>query len=263
MYFTSAAYYYARFRPFYPDPVIRQIIQSARLKIDERVIDIGAGTGQLAIQLSPFAHEIVCIEPDADMIKEGCVLATSHQSMNLRWIQTTAEELDMYTEGERFKLATFGASFHWMNHDVVLSHLDHLLTNNGVVAVLGSKSIWMGNEPWEQAAKSIIQSYLGEHRRAGTGKYKTAAFSDEPFKRLLQRSAFCDVKEYAFKDHQSETLDQVVGRIFSTSFANPAVLGNKKPKFEDELRNVLRSINPSGNFEKTDVYYLFIGKRVT
>jgi hypothetical protein len=43
-------------------------------------------------------------------------------------------------------------------------------------------------------------------------------------------------------------IDNVIRNLYSTSGANPKVLGNKKEAFEKELRETLSKLNPSGKF---------------
>lgn len=260
-YFTSAASYYAQYRPFYPEPLLADIVDFFGLNEQDRVMDIGSGTGQLAIQIAKTTQEVVAVEVDSEMIAEGVKLCQSHAIENIRWIQSAAEELSTIPDLGRFKLATFGASFHWMKQIPLLGFLDSLIEPDGGIAVAGSKSIWLSSEPWEQAAKEITQKYLGEERRAGTGKFKEAARGNDTFENIFKSSPFSVVEERAYPSRWQQSLDEVVGRIYSTSFANPAVLGDKKDAFERDLRSRLMEMNPNGVFEKIDQYYLFLAKR--
>ena len=45
---------------------------------------------------------------------------------------------------------------------------------------------------------------------------------------------------------QTVTVDEIVGYYFSTSMANPSVLDDSKEAFENDLRETLFRINPSG-----------------
>lgn len=260
-YFASAASYYAQYRPFYPQPLIQDIVSFFGLTGSDRVIDIGSGTGQLAIQMADHVGEVMTVEVDADMVAEGKKLCEKHHVTNVRWIQSAAEDLFFSPEFGRFKAAMFGASFHWMDQDALLRFLDSIVESNGGVAVAGSKSIWLSDEPWEQVAREITQKYLGVERRAGTGKFKEAAKGNDSFEEILKRSPFSVVDERSYPMKRQQTLDEVVGRIYSTSFANPAVLGEKRDAFERDLREALLQINPNGVFEKVDPYYLFLAER--
>jgi hypothetical protein len=47
---------------------------------------------------------------------------------------------------------------------------------------------------------------------------------------------------------QPWTVDQVIGYCYSTSYCSVKVLGDNQQAFEDDLRNALRSMEPSGAF---------------
>lgn len=260
-YFASAAAYYAKYRPFYPPGIIDDVVSFFKLTPDSRIIDIGSGTGQLAIQMAEHVKEVVAIEPDSDMIAEGKKLARTKNVNNIRWIQTIDTEIGGIPNLGTFRLATFGASFHWMNHDDLLSFLDSIIERDGGIAIAGSQSIWLPTEPWEEVEKQVVQKYLGEERRAGTGKFKEAAIGGGKFDDILRRSPFSAFEERQHSVPRRQTLDEVIGRLYSTSFANPAVLGDAREAFEHDLREALLGVNPNGIFEKTDNYYLFLARR--
>lgn len=260
-YFASAATYYAQYRPFYPDELIAAIVVQFKLTKQDRVIDIGAGTGHLAIQLAPLVKEIVAIEPDPDMLAEGKKLCAKHGVHNVQWIQASDEDLVTMSDLGQFTIATFGASFHWMEHDVLMKTLDSLITPQGGVVVAGSQSVWLPTEKWEEIVVKIIQDFLGQERRAGTGKFQRAANSDESFADIIQRSAFSQLEQKKYAPVLVKTIDEIIGRMFSTSFANPAALGDKKEAFAETVRTELTKLNPAGTFSKTENYYLLMGKR--
>ena len=137
------------------------------------MIDFGSGTGQLAIQLAKTSQEVVAVEPDPEMIEEGKKLCDAHQIKNISWVHSLAE--DVKDDLGMFKLATFGASFHWMEQRKLLTSLDRIIEPAGGIAIAGSQSVWLPTEPWEEEIKKIIQMFLGEERRTGTGTFQVAA----------------------------------------------------------------------------------------
>lgn len=260
-YFVSAASFYKKYRPFYPKELLEQIKNSFSLSKECRVLDMGAGTGQLAIGLAPFVKEVVALEPDAEMIRYGKELASEYGVDNIEWMHASAEELNDHSDIGAFTCATFGASFHWMNQEELLRQLDNLIEKDGGIVISGSRTVWFPSEMWEEKVKEIIERHLGTERRAGTGKFMQAAKTDRRFEDVIRESPFSTLETFTYDVPMAQSLDEVVGRIFSTSYANPAVLGDKRNAFEKELRAELTKINPEGLFKKTDAYYLFVAKR--
>lgn len=256
--FKSAAYYYARFRPFYPEPLIRDIVRSFHLTKEDRVIDVGSGTGQLAIQIAKYVSEIFAVEPDKDMIKEGKMLCRKHNVRNIRWIRLRAEDLAKRRNLGKFKLASFGTSLHWMDEARALNNLDPLITKDGGVLVTGSWALWSRPTPYEKKIKSLIQKYLGKKRRAGSGIFHNRK---ETHSDILRRSPFTQIRVRRYVVNRKWSSAEIVGQLYSTSFANPAVLGRKRRSFEKELRALLQILRPSGIFLRREPYDAIFARR--
>jgi len=259
--FKSAAYYYARYRSFYPDQEIKDIVKIFRLTKKDRVLDIGSGTGQLAIQLAPHVREIVAIEPDGDMIREGKKLARKYQVKNIHWMLSRAEDLDKIDQLGIFKLITFGASFHWLDQRLVLKSVRSLIGRGGGIVVAGAPTIWNSVEPWEERIKQVIQKYLGEKRRAGSGTFQGLLKKGDSYEKVIAKAGFKQQREKFYSRVNTKSIDEIVGNVFSTSYANPMIFGRKKEAFERELRRMLIKINPLGKSQKQEKYFAIFAKR--
>ena len=67
---------------------------------------------------------------------------------------------------------------------------------------------------------------------------------------MLARSAFQRIKHYRLDYRRTRDVDWIVGNLYSTSFASPAVLGERRAGFERDLRSTLLALNPDGQFEE-------------
>lgn len=106
-----------RFRPPYP-PRLYDFITGLATRHD-RLLDIGCGTGKLAIPLAECFSEIAAIDPSSAMIQEGKLLDASRHS-NIEWIKAGLEGFE--TE-KGFDIATAGNSIHWLSHEIVFHKL--------------------------------------------------------------------------------------------------------------------------------------------
>ena len=64
--FGSVAAAYAELRPGYPDAVVRFLLGDR----PRRVLDLGAGTGLLTERLLAAGHDVVAVDPSAEMLAE-------------------------------------------------------------------------------------------------------------------------------------------------------------------------------------------------
>jgi SAM-dependent methyltransferase len=117
---------YRAFRPAWPAEVFARIL--ARVPPPRRrALDLGAGTGLVAVRLSEHFREVVALEPDARM------LAQVEPRPGLTTVHGRAE--DARFDPASFELVTAGNAFHWMDGPAVLAGVAGWLAPRGVVAL--------------------------------------------------------------------------------------------------------------------------------
>ncbi len=246
--FASTAHYYARYRPGYPESFFRHLI--ARFGLDEtaRVLDLGCGTGQLAIPLAPHVRAVIGMDPEPEMLKEAQAAASRAGVHNVRWIQGSDRDLErLKADLGIFRAVTMGRSFHWMDRDATLRTLITMIEPaGGVVVVSDNERIWGVEGWWQETVRETITRWLGPVRRAGSG-IRTVF---ERFEDVFARSPFPNVEVYHKMLHRTVTADGIVGYLYSTSFCSPAVLGEDRAAFEADLRQRLHALSPTGLFDE-------------
>lgn len=257
--FHGAAWYYTRFRRGYPESFYKHIVNVFNLNDASRALDLGTGTGQIAIPISKILKEVVAIDPDKDMLKEGKIIAKEKGISNIYWANIKAE--DISEKLGLFDVTTIGASFHWMKQDKVLEKVYKLSNKGGGVVIVFNTSSFhrnVGNDEWKDVTIKTIEKYLGKKRRAGKGYFDT---SKESFEDILGRSKFTVLDTYYEEYKQEWTIEQIIGFLYSTSFAAKWLFGERADEFEEDLKNNLLKINSSGNFEETACLKALIGKK--
>src|ERR1700761_6562026 len=121
--FASTASYYARYRPPYPAEALGYTTSGLRLEPGSTVLDLGCGTGQLAVPLARAGCRVWAVDPDPEMIAAGVGLEPDDVAGKIDWVTARAEELRA-ADLPVIRACTLGASFHWMDRDYVLRFLD-------------------------------------------------------------------------------------------------------------------------------------------
>jgi SAM-dependent methyltransferase len=208
--FRGTAQYYAQFRPGYPEGLIRLLAERAQLGPQSRVLDVGCGTGQLAVPLAAHAGEVVAVDVEQEMLDAFAA------PPNLTKVCARAEEID--GSWGRFDLVTIGNAFHWMEPWV----LERLPSPR--VALLNN-----GDAP-QVVSRAVAEELLGSPpaKRQPTVRYDESLLS-----------AGFTVEDLSTVDERFWTVDELVGLAFSTSWASPARLGERKDEYERELRRRL------------------------
>ena len=250
--------YYAKHRPSIPGKVIDIIVKHFEIKPSDRILDIGCGTGQVAIAMEGKCREMVCIDPDPEMLK-WAKKTTKNSEIKLAWINCRAEDLRKIKKKlGTFKVATICRGFHWMNQEQVLKDLDDLIEDDGGIAIFSDRSLWTGQEEWQQTVKKIVQKYLGEERHAGKGKFKE---SEEPWENIIARSPFRFIKIHDVPIVRNWDVESIIGYLFSNSFAAPYLFGDQVNRFKEETKSTLLSINPKGVFQENAVWHMVLGSK--
>ncbi|WP_024800554.1 class I SAM-dependent methyltransferase [Nocardia sp. BMG51109] len=245
--FRSTAPYYARYRSGYPPEFFDRLVARFALDGTQQILDLGCGTGQIALPLAPHVGRVLAIDPEPSMLTEGGRLAEEREIDNIEWLVGDSyrlSELDL----PDLTLATMGAAFHWMDRDAVLRVLDRLILPAGAVVIAsGGKPETQTPPSWNDTITAIRTKYLGPDRRAGSSTY---SHPEEGHADVLHRSPFSNVETVGWTWKLERDLDSLVGLQFSYSFSAPAQFDSEEQRaaFERELRDALTEQFPSGVF---------------
>lgn len=248
--FAGTARYYARYRAGYPLRFVEHIAGRFGLDIENptgRLLDLGCGTGQLILSLAHFFEDAIGVDPSLEMLAEAAFAAERLRVHNVRWIAGGSEDLPrLRQEIGALRLVVMGSSFHWMDQDQTLRDLYEMIEPGGGVVISSSSfNLWSGERPWQEVAKAIIQRWLGEERRAGSGNYRQP---HDPFEAIIARSPFAGLETYHLPRRRTLDVEQIVGLVYSTSFCSPDILGERRAGFERDLREGLYALDRTGSF---------------
>lgn len=244
--FASTAPFYARYRAGYAPDLFAHLIRRFVLNGRQRVLDLGTGTGAIAIGLASHVREVVAVDPESGMLAEGRRLAAERGIGTIDWRLGDSQRLSSMDLGT-FDLAVLAQSFHWTDRERLLVQFhDMLLSPDGAVIIVGGPP--PGTEtpaPWTEVVTEIRTRYLGPQRRAGSATY---SHPTETHAEVIARSSFSQLEVVQWEHAVARTRDDIIGLQLSYSYSSPAQLGEARPHFERDLRAALDALEPSGNF---------------
>lgn len=178
--FDSARY--ALFRPTYP----RQLFDSA-FKYHEQTpgarwdlaIDLGCGTGQATVELTPF-KKVIGFDPSEKMVEQAMLGFFQNGTAQIEFVQGSAEDLVILADSS-VDLVIAAQSAHWFNWNKVWPEIARVLRPGGTTSIWGYGEVTTPKYPylkplisdyhggpdqlgphWEQPGRSIVEGLLRE-----------------------------------------------------------------------------------------------------
>lgn len=231
--FAGTAAHYAAARPGYGDDVIDLLVEQFDLDDDARVLDLGCGTGQLAVALASHAGTVLGVDPNSAMLETARERA-AEAGVDIEWIE--GSDADLSAEWGPLRATVMGRSFHWMDQPRTLDRVRSVTERGGGVAIVDDTNWFtVGREPWQDAVYDLAGEYLDdlpERLRPEAVEY------DQPWDELLADHGF-DATTATFDRRREWSVDEIVEYVFSLSYCSPDRFGDDAAAFERDLRALL------------------------
>jgi len=251
--FKDAARHYTTGRPAYPKLLARRVAELIGLDADGRVLDIGTGPGFLAIDFAPWASEVIALDPSPEMLAAAQANAAEAE-VEIRFVQGSSYDLG---EGfGRFKLATFGRSFHWTDRAGTLAALDRLIVAGGAVALFGDRFPDLPQNAWRAAFKALLDR-CGEEDPA-----RRELRSPVNHETVLLASAFDHLERVSVLERRRTPLQHFVDRALSFGKTWHGRPGFKPEALAEETRHALRPwVQDDGAIEEIVEGHALVARR--
>ncbi|HLW79033.1 MAG TPA: class I SAM-dependent methyltransferase [Terriglobia bacterium] len=251
--FRTAARHYLAGRPPYAPRLIQLVARLTGLTGEVRVLDLGCGPGMLAGAFAPLVREVIAIDPEPEMLR--IAQAEFGDAGNIRFMRGSS--FDLPADLGRFRMATMGRSFHWMDRAATLRRLDTMIEPDGAVVLFDSEHLDLPENPWGSEYRSLVRRYSDDdeahaRRRGGTWVRHEAFLLDSAFSVLDQVSVI---------ERRSITVEQLVDRAFSRSSTAPDRLGDAAPRLAAEIEALLQPLATNGTLTEVVATSALLAKR--
>ena len=250
--FRTAAAHYLAGRPAYAPRLIARVAQLCGLGKADRLLDLGCGPGPLARAFAPYVADVVGVDPEPEMLRR----ARAESPANASWVEGSSR--DVGPALGRFRLATMGRSFHWMDRAETLVRLDGILEPEGAVALFRSSTPPdLPENAWRAEYRAVLDRYSKDD--------ESRSPSDRPgwvpHVAVLLESAFSELEEISVIERREDPVEVLVERALSLSSTSRARLGGRADAMVDEVRAVMSRLAPSGRFVEVVATVALIARR--
>jgi SAM-dependent methyltransferase len=222
--FAGAALDYHRGRPRWPEVVVE--VATAGLARDDRVVDLGAGTGQLTQALVRRFIQVTAIEPLADLRQ---LLHAELPDVDLR--EGVAESLPL--DDGSAEAIFVAEAFHWFDWQRALAEASRVLTEGGRLVLLWDVPVG----PWEPDIGDGVRDVVRAAIRSG-GEPGESRYLRGEWRRAFERSAFEPLEEQQIEYVFESSQDGLIAYMLSTS-SIAGLPEAERQALRDELRQRL------------------------
>lgn len=257
--FQWTSEYYKEFRKGYPIEFFNYIKHKFHSEWNEKLLDLGCGTGQLAIPLSIVFKEVVAMDASGEMIEVAKKVSKNLDIENIVWLKSTAEQLgEIKNKIGKVNMVTIGNAFHHMDHESTLSYLEEIVRPDWTICIVYSgESLRNQNTIWKKVVHEVINKYLGKFERTRESLNKK---KDINLEEILMSSSFKKIQKYEHTYNLDWNIKNIIGHLYTTSYCSLEKLGEKKELFERELKEKLLDISPIDNFKEEVTLFAYFAK---
>ncbi|MET7571726.1 class I SAM-dependent methyltransferase [Streptomyces sp. NPDC005492] len=236
----AVAEYYSKFRRGYPPPVFDALQESFGLTHTDVVLDMGCGTGQLALPFASRVRSVVGVDPEPDMLRLARDSAESQSIRNVTWMLGADADLPALGAllGKRsVALTVIGQALHWMRHEELFRTVTPLLRTGGGIAVISNGTpLWLQDTPWSQALRGCLEQWLGTTLTATCG---TSSSDRSRYGEALRSAGFDGVREIVVEYRDEMDFDQLFGGVCSAIPADRLPGPDERATFAERIRRAL------------------------
>ncbi|MEM6403078.1 MAG: methyltransferase domain-containing protein [Cyanobacteria bacterium P01_D01_bin.116] len=242
--YSKVADAYNRTRPRYPQELIHNTLELAKISKNTNILEIGCGPGTATTEFGKLGCSMVCLEPS----QESCDLARQNCAdfPNVEIINTTFEEWEL--QPNRFDTVLAATSFHWISPEGY-PKLDQALKDDGNLILLWNKEPQPSYEVY-QILDEVYQKQvpsLSRYEARGT----TERILRELGENVVKSGLFKDLVFECVECQRSYTIDDYLTLLSTLS---PYIVLDFQQR--DDLFNDLRDILRKNLGETIETSYL-------
>lgn len=253
----EVADFYHRYRHGYPGAVIDALAGAFGLNGQDVVVDLGCGTGQLALPMARRVRAVVGVDPAPDMLRRARQAARDLAVPNVSWMLGADTDIPALRGllGDRPAGAvTVGQALHWMSPaDLFRSVVPLVRAGGGIAVVTNGTPLWLQDADWSRALRGYLERWLDTRLTFACG---TDEESQRRYQEDLDRAGF-EVLSTTVDYVADLDLDQLVGGVYSALGATRLPAPDQRPAFAEQVRV---TVAPHEHFSEHVHVAVLVGK---
>ncbi|MCM1285250.1 MAG: class I SAM-dependent methyltransferase [Acetobacter sp.] len=163
---------YAKYRDIYPEEFYKRIVDLSYCTNNQKVLDLGTGTGVLPRNMAKYGAEFVGTDISENQIKYAKELSEK-ASLKINYIVSSAEDLEF--DNNCFDIVTACQCFMYFDKSIILPKIHRFLKDDGHFLIL-----YMAWLPFESEIAKTSEDLVLKYNPSWTGRGMTKYNLEEP-----------------------------------------------------------------------------------
>jgi trans-aconitate methyltransferase len=250
--FDRSAVDYDTIRPSYPELMYEDIVSQTQLTENDKILDIGSGTGQAVIPLLERGFQVTCLEPGENLYT--LLKKNTNKFENTHLVNSTFEN---WSPDGKYNLITAGTSFHWLDLNTSFIKTKHLLDISGHLSLFWN----IHPRPFRGFFEAVQEIYKNNFPVTNKKKsWKDLSSKKDIVIQQIRNSNLLDPEyEKSYNWSTTFTSDEYL-RLLNTFSDNIMLPAWKREKLFAEIKELIDS-EYCGKIERPYCTYLYIMKQ--
>lgn len=250
--YKGIAEIYDEIRPSYPEKLIEDIIFKTDLSLNNRILEIGAGTGKATVQFAKKGFAINAIELGEDMaaiLKDKC---TSYPKVSVDIASFEQWQVD---NDEKFDVIYSAQAFHWLDKNIKYKKCHELLKDNGYLILFWytssndelAETIGI-RENIDSIVNKYVSSYATNSEKPQRREHDVVCEDDERKSEIEASGLFELVEKIEYTEETKNNAKQYLKVLNSVPAFTSKVDGLSQLAIENMNREIEELINHNGGY---------------
>jgi ubiquinone/menaquinone biosynthesis C-methylase UbiE len=234
--FSNRVDNYVKYRPGYPEEIMDFFTNKLNLKKNDKIADIGSGTGIFSEMLLKNDYTVYAVEPNKEM-REASEKLLNHYD---KFISINAAAESTGLEPQSIDLITSAQAFHWFKHKEAGIEFKRILKEDGWVVLIWNSRINSINQ-FMSDYENLLLKFAVEYSKV----------NHTNINRKLLQNFFSKYDVVKFPNKQSFDFEGLKGRVLSSSYAPD----ENNPKFTAMIKTLSEIFHSNAKNGIVDILY--------